>query len=278
VSDTIFMIHGMWGGPWTWENCKAFFGAQGYHCVTTTLRFHGCRPSDPPDRRLGTTSLLDYVEDLEREIRSLDVKPIVMGHSMGGLLAQILGSRGLAKALVLLAPAPPSGISAALRLSVLRSFSSLFVNWGFWNKPIRQSFRSAVYSMLHLLPSEQQEEVYRRLVHESGRAVFEIGLWFLDSRRASEVDASRVHCPVLFVAGAHDRIVPASTVRKAAGKYGTNATYKELENNGHWLLSEPGWLEIAEYVAEWLQTPDAMAPQTLCGDQEEHRGGGICRA
>jgi len=78
-------------------------------------------PKAKPDDRLGTTSLLDYAEDIENEIRKLDAKPIIMGHSMGGLLAQILGSRGLARALVLLTPAAPAGIRS-LTPSVMRSF------------------------------------------------------------------------------------------------------------------------------------------------------------
>lgn len=102
MSETIFMIHGMWCGAWYWDNYKGFFEDKGYRCVTTTLRFHDVDPGETPHPRLGATSLLDYAEDLEEEIRQLGDKPIIMGHSMGGLLTQILGGRGLAKVLVLL--------------------------------------------------------------------------------------------------------------------------------------------------------------------------------
>lgn len=84
MPETIFMIHGMWGGPWCWNNFKDSFQRSGYHCVPAILRFHDMDPREPPDPRLGTTSLLDYAEDLEREIHELGVQPIVMGHSMGG--------------------------------------------------------------------------------------------------------------------------------------------------------------------------------------------------
>ena len=112
MSETIFMIHGMWGGSWYWQNYKHYLEAKGYRCVVTTLRHHDVSPKDAPHPHLGTTSLLDYVDDLEQEIRALGVKPIIMGHSMGGLLAQMLAARGLAKAVVLLAPASPAGILA----------------------------------------------------------------------------------------------------------------------------------------------------------------------
>jgi len=106
------MIHGMWCGGWCWENYKQFFQEKGYHCITPTLRFHDMDPDETPDPQLGTTSLLDYAEDLEKEINRLEILPILMGHSMGGLLAQILGSQGLAKALILLISASPRGIMA----------------------------------------------------------------------------------------------------------------------------------------------------------------------
>ena len=251
VTGTIFMIHGMWGGPWYWTNYRRFFEAQGYRCVTPTLPYHDMDPKAEPDPRLGRTGLLDYAEALEQEIRQLDEKPILMGHSMGGLLAQILGERGLSASLVLLTPAPPSGIMA-LSPSVVKSFWSVMTSWGFWKKPMRPTFSEAVYSMLNLLPEDQQKRVYNNFVYESGRAAFEIGYWLFDTQGASKVDESGITCPVLVVAGARDRITPASVVRKVAQKYRTVSTYKEFENHAHWVVGEPGWEEIADYTALWL--------------------------
>ena len=252
MADTIFMIHGMWGGPWYWENYRRVFEGEGYRCVSATLPYHDMDPRGVPDPRLGTTSLLDYAEVLEQEVRQLGAKPILMGHSMGGLLAQILGARGLAKALVLLTPASPSGIMA-LTPSVVRSFWSVQTKWGFWRKPMRQTFGEAVYSMLHLLSEKERKETYDKFVYESGRAAFEIGYWLCDSRGASRVDESKVTCPVLVVAGAQDRITPASVIRRVARKYKTVSTYKEFENHAHWVVAEPRWQEVAEYVGGWLR-------------------------
>lgn len=251
MADTIFMIHGMWGGPWYWENFRRVFEAEGYRCLATTLPYHDMDPRGMPDPRLGTTSLLDYAEALEREVRQLGAKPILMGHSMGGLLAQILGARELAKALVLLTPASPSGI-VALTPSVVRSFGSTQTTWGFWRKPMRQTFGEAVYSMLHLLSEKEQKETYDKFVYESGRAASEIGYWLFDSRGAARVDESKVTCPVVVVAGVQDRITPASVVRRVARKYKAVSTYKEFENHAHWVVAEPRWQEVAEYVRAWL--------------------------
>jgi len=251
MAEVIFMIHGMWGGPWHWENYKGILEREGYRCITTTLRFHNVDPKAVPDPRLGTTSLLDYAEDLQQEIRQLGVKPIIIGHSMGGLLAQILGGRGLAKALVLLTPASPAGI-LALKPSVIKSFWSVQTTWGFWRKPMRLTFDEAVYSMMHLLSPGEQKEAYDKFVYESGRAACEIGYWFFDRKRACGVDESRVTCPVLVIAGAEDRITPASVVRQVAKKYKSVSIYKEFENHAHWVLAEPGWEEVAGYVKDWL--------------------------
>lgn len=252
MTETIFMIHGMWAGSWTWHNYKNFFEEKGFKCVTTTLRFHDMDPKDSPHPQLGTTSLLDYAEDLEQEIRQLGLSPIVMGHSMGGLLAQILASRGLAKTLVLLNPASPAGI-IALTPSVVKSFWSVQKKWGFWKNPIRQTFDEAVYSTLHLTPVEDQREVYDKFVYESGRAVYEIGYWLFDTKKAAYVDEQKVTCPVLVIAGGQDRITPASVVRKVAEKYKSVATYKEFEDHAHWVVAEPGWPKIAEYIISWLK-------------------------
>ena len=252
MTETIFMIHGMWSGPWTWQNYKSLFEKERYHCITTTLRFHDMEPKDTPHPQLGTTSLLDYAEDLEQEIQQLGLNPIVMGHSMGGLLAQILASRGLAKALVLLTPASPAGIMA-LTPSVIKSFWSVQTKWGFWNKPMRQTFDEAVYSMLHLVSVEEQRETYDKFVYESGRAASEIGYWLFDTKKAAQVDEANVRCPVLVIAGGEDRITPASVVRQVAKKYKTVSTYKEFEDHAHWVVAEPGWPEIAEYVISWLE-------------------------
>jgi pimeloyl-ACP methyl ester carboxylesterase len=123
-------------------------------------------------------------------------------------------------------------------------------------KPILmgQTFNEAVYSMLHLLPENEQREAYGKFVYESGRAAFEIGYWLFDSKGASKVDESKITCPVLVVAGTQDRITPASVVRQVARKYKDVSTYKEFKNHAHWVLAEPGWEEVAEYVGVWIKS------------------------
>ena len=251
MQQTIMMIHGMWGNDWDWRHYKQFFERKGYRCVTPNLRYHDMDPKSDPPRQLGTTSVLDYAGDLEREIKQLDSLPILMGHSMGGLLAQILGSRGLAQSLVLLTPASPRGV-LALRPSVIKSFWSVLTKWGFWRNAMRQTFDEAVYAMLHLLSEEEQREAYGHFVYESGRAAAEIGFWLFDPGKATYVDESKVTCPVLVIAGSEDRITPPSVVKKTANKYRAVSTFKKFPNHSHWVIGEPGWEEIAQYIDDWL--------------------------
>jgi pimeloyl-ACP methyl ester carboxylesterase len=251
MADKILMIHGMYGGSWCWAHYRGFFEGLGYECVTPTLRHHDVSPQDPPPPKLGETSLLDYAADLEAEIGQLDQLPIIFGHSMGGLLAQVLAARGLARAIVLLTPAAPAGIMA-LRPSVIRSFWSTLTRPGFWRLPHRPTFEEACYSTLNMLQPDEQRATYDLFVHESGKAAAEIGFWIFDQERASSVDENEVKCPVLVVAGAEDRITPPTVVRKVARKYGPTTQYAEAEGHGHWLMAEPGWQQVAETVADWL--------------------------
>jgi non-heme chloroperoxidase len=253
MSKTIVMIHGMFCNGERWQNYVDYFTAAGYTCLNPTLRFHDMDPRDKPDPRLGTTSLLDYLEDLEYIIGTLYEPPVIMGHSMGGLLAQMLAAQGLGRALVLLNPAPPAGIWAILNSDARRAFRRYRWRWGFWRKPFRITFKEASAAIFNLLPSDRHREAYDSLVFESGRTAYEIGLWFLDQNKTARVDASKVSSPTLITGGSRDRITPPVITRKIARKYRDVATYKEFSDHGHWVLGEPGWENVAKFVLDWLR-------------------------
>ena len=96
MAETIFLIDGMWGGPWYRENYKYVFEQHDYKCMAATLPFHDMAP-DVPDPSLGTCSLLDYAAALEREISAIDLQPILVGHSMGGCWRKSLQATGWLK-------------------------------------------------------------------------------------------------------------------------------------------------------------------------------------
>ncbi|MEN6320427.1 MAG: alpha/beta hydrolase [Syntrophaceae bacterium] len=246
----IIMIHGMFAGGWVWENYRRYFEEKGYRCITPTLRYHDTLLTGQPPSQLGSTSILDYVSDMEKEIKKLDSPPIVIGHSMGGLIAQIIGSRGMAKSLVLLSPAAPWGINP-VTVSVVKSAWMNKSRFVFWNEPVQPTFDGTVYSTLHLMSPEDQSKIYQKFTYESGQALWEIGLWPFDLNRASKVDESKVTCPVLVISGSEDRITPSKIGWKIADKY--NAAFRKYVHHAHWIIGEPGWEIIAKDIYEWLQ-------------------------
>jgi pimeloyl-ACP methyl ester carboxylesterase len=204
-----------------------------------------------PPPALGRTSLLDYAADLEGTVGHLDASPILIGHSMGGMLAQLLAQRRPASALVLLASMPPQGINV-LSPPSLRMFRTTLLSWGFWRKPTRPTFADATASMLGHLEPEERRAVYDRLVYEFGRVGCETGFWSVDPQRAKWVDTARIACPVLVVAGAEDRLHPPAAMRWVARKYEPRSTYLEFAGHGHWLVGEPRWQEVASGISDWL--------------------------
>ena len=244
------MVHGAFCGPWVFDTFRAPFEAAGYQVHTPALRHHLEKGAKPP-RALGNTSLIDYSHDLEKFIDTLASPPIILGHSLGGLLAQMLAARGKARALVLLAPCPPWGILPSTILEVA-SAHALFFAGDFWSQILKPEYWVAAANSLDHLDPAERHKVFSRFVPESGRATFEIMHWALDRRRAAHVNARAVTCPVLCLVGEHDKINPPSTVRRIAERYEGRAEFRELARHSHWLLGEAGWEAIAAQCVQWL--------------------------
>jgi non-heme chloroperoxidase len=243
------MIHGAFAGPWSWDGFAAKFRAAGYPVYAPCLRHHdGQKP--PPS--LGQTSLADYANDLKVFLEELDAPAILVGHSMGGLLAQMLAARCETRAAILLAPSAPWGVPPS-SLFEIASAQAMLLNVGFWNSILKPDEHIAGRHSVDRLAGAERDAVLARFVPESGRAVFEIMHWGMDMGRASEVDVRAVTCPLLFIAGGEDRLNPPATVERIAALYGGRALYEKFPGMSHWLVGEPGWEEIADRALEWLE-------------------------
>jgi pimeloyl-ACP methyl ester carboxylesterase len=249
VRPPIVMLHGGFCGPWVFEHFRVPFEKRGFDVHTPALRHHG--EGGRPPRALGRTGLRDYVRDLEAFIAPL-ARPVLVGHSMGGLLAQMLAARGKASALVLLAPSPPWGVLPSTMFE-LASAHTLLLSGDFWNQKLKPEYWIAAANALDHLPPTERKRVFARFVPESGRATFEIMHWGFDLQRAGEVRARDVTCPVFCLVGAHDRINPPATVRRIAERYKGRAIFEELPMHSHWLVGEPGWEKIAARIIAWLE-------------------------
>jgi pimeloyl-ACP methyl ester carboxylesterase len=249
------MIHGAFCGPWAFDHFRQPFEAAGYTVHVPALRFHG---SPRPPAALATTSLLDYAADLQQFIAGLGSRPILIGHSLGGLLAQMLAARDLARALVLLAPSPPWGIVPST-LFEFASAQMMFFTGDFWNRSLHPDYGVAAAHSLDRLPPDERRKVFARFVPESGLATFEIMLATWDAKRAAQVNARNVTCPILCLVGEEDRINPPSTVRRIAERYHGRARFEALPGHSHWLVGEPGWQAIAQRALEWIGEVDTAS-------------------
>ena len=125
-------------------------------------------------------------------------------------------------------------------------------NGAFWRKAYKPDFARAQRYAFRGLPADRHRALYEGMVHESGRAIFEIGLWPLDFSRASAVDAKRIHCPVFIVSGGKDWITPASVVRKVARLY-PQATQRHYPARGHWVIDDEDTDEMVHSICGWLR-------------------------
>ncbi len=252
-APVVMLVHGMWSRPHVWDNFRQFFEARGYRVITPTLRFHDTEPGDAPHPCLGETSLSDYLEGLVCEIGRLRTKPLVIGHSMGGLLAHILAARGFARAVVGLAPAQNAGVfNHDMRSAWI--FRREFLRRGFWREPQLPSFEAMRYGVMNRLPERDREDLYSTLIQESGRVTLEIGFWFLDRQRTTWINPADVACPMLFMTGTEDKLTPLWLTHRLAEPYGEKLKVEALRGHSHWLPAEPGWERIAERAAAFFET------------------------
>ena len=234
----ILFIHGILAGPWYFENYQRFFADRGYPSVALSLRGR-LDSRRVPD--IGRISIEEFVADALAVARSMG-RPIVVGHSMGGLLAQRLAEEGASDTVVLLSSAPPRGIMLATPRLVLKQLKHLptLVRLS----PLRSSRADSDDLIFNRMPAETRADLHARLVPDSALAARQISLGTV------AVDETRVRCAMLIAAGLEDRFVAPRVARQLAVKYG--APCWQYPRNAHFLPMEPGWERIAADVESWI--------------------------
>jgi pimeloyl-ACP methyl ester carboxylesterase len=234
----LLLVHGMHGGSWYLRSWLYAAAQAGWDAWALNLRgHHGSRPV--PD--LGRVSVLDYVEDVHDCLRTFR-EAVIIGHSMGGLVAQKATEGGRVRAAVFATSAPPKGIRIvtwAVLTRMPRYALPIFAS-----RPFSIGPDDAAALIGNRLTPELQAWAYPHLVAESGRAAREMALGSI------AVDAAGIRCPTLVVGADHDRITPASVQRKIAARYGSQ--YLEATGHAHLLMLEPGWERPYADVLAWL--------------------------
>lgn len=247
-TSSVLAVHGMFGGKWYFEKCGNYLSQMGINVYALDLRGHnGSFCLD-----FGATSILDYVQDVRKivdDIIGLErIKPILLGHSMGGLIVQKFAETfpRLVQGLILLASAPPKGISAfsfsVLGMIVRNTMNILF------NLPISPKRKDCFNLVLNNFPEDDSEADFaaRKFIStpESGKAARELAFSLIP------VDEKKINCPTLIVAGSKDKICPLSMQLKIREKY-CFADYLQVEN-GHMMMLEPGWKEVISRIYTWI--------------------------
>ncbi len=246
MSSRIIFVHGAFCGGWAFDAFRQPFEAAGYACLAPDLRGHA---PDSKGAAVAGVSMSDYAKDIAELIRAEAQPPILVGHSMGGLVAQMAATRAAVAALVLLAPSAPWGVAGA-SMEEAASAISLYTLGPFWAQAVAPDRAVArLYSLDRMAP-EEGRSVERRMTAESGRALFETLNWWLDPFMTTQVDASRIRAPVFAAAGGADHIHPPTTVRQTAARLA--ADVQVFDGMSHWLIGETHWPVVAQASLDWL--------------------------
>lgn len=247
------MVHGAFCGGWTFERFRAPFEAAGHPVLTPDLRGHAA-----DDRASAVTglSMTDYAKDIAALCAQQSEPAILVGHSMGGLVAQLAARRAPVRAVVLLAPSPPWGVTGSSMEEAVTAFG-LHVLGPFWAQPVAPDNTLMRTFSLDRLPKAEREAAVSRLRSESGRALWETLNWWMDPFMTTSIGAGPLEAPSLVLVGARDVVHPPATARMIAERLG--AACRELPKMSHWLPGETGWELVAESALAWLADLPAQA-------------------
>jgi pimeloyl-ACP methyl ester carboxylesterase len=257
---TIVLIHGLWMTPRSWDLFREFYQRQGYRVLAPSWprllnEVEDIRRDPSALAGLGITEIADHYEKF---IRSLDKPPILIGHSFGGLIVQILLDRGLGAAGVAIDSATPKGIEK-LPFSAIKSVSSLLLNPVNYRRTVSLTFEQFKYAFANTMTESEARLAYRRdAIPGPGRPIFQVALANFNPWAATKVNyLNHQRSPLLLIAGAKDHLVPSVQNKINYQKYSRSKAitdYKEFPDRSHFIIAQEGWQEVAEYALLWAQS------------------------
>jgi non-heme chloroperoxidase len=255
----VVFVHGLWLLPSSWERWAAFFEEAGYIALTPGW------PDDPetvaeakanPEVFAGK-GIGEIADHHEAIIRGLDRKPVVIGHSFGGLLTEILAGRGLAAASVAISPAPFRGV-LPLPVSALRSGAPVLKNPANWNRAVPLTYEQFRYAFANVVGADEAKELYRGYsVPGPGEPLFQAAAANLNPWSEAKVDTRNPERgPMLIISADSDHTVPWAIANASYKKQMRNVGVTEivkLPNRGHSLTIDEGWRGVAQTALEFVK-------------------------
>ncbi len=249
MAKDIVMLHGASEGGWCYDRFRASFEDQRWTCHAPDLIGHGTDAAGAKTRLVGV-SMTDYLHQMRDFLRGFAAPPVLLGHSMGAVLAQQLAAEGFARALILVSPAPRSGLLPATEAE--RKIARDLMTLGpLWSTIVEPNFDLACAYTMNRIPPDERRAVFDRFGPESGRAYFEMFFWMFDLTAATAVDTAAVRCPVLCLSGTDDKLISLATARATAAAF-RETEFWELAGHGHLVPLEPGAEALGRRIAEWL--------------------------
>jgi pimeloyl-ACP methyl ester carboxylesterase len=241
------MVHGAFCAGWAFDSFRIPFEAAGRPVIAVDLPGHG---PGPDQGRVAGRSMSDYARAVRQVIDAQPEPPILIGHSLGGLVAQMAATRSKVAGLILLAPSSPWGVAGSTAEEAV-SAVSLYALGPYWALAVDPDYGSARRYLFDRLPRADRKATFARLVPESGRALWETLNWWFDPFATTVVGANAVGAPVLAIAGGRDAIHPPATVRAIAQRLGGDTVV--FPDMSHWLVGEPGWEDVAQACLDWIK-------------------------
>ncbi|MCW8810735.1 MAG: lysophospholipase [Ignavibacteriaceae bacterium] len=242
----VLFVHGMWHAAWCWsENFLPYFAQHGYKSYAMSLRGHGA--SDGREK-LRWTPLADFVADVAQVVDQLENPPILVGHSMGGMIIQKYLETLQAPAAVMLGSAPPKGLlPTTLRIARRHPLNFLKANLTFnlnhnINKP--ELYKEALFSSKI---DDKDLTKYFNIVRFQGESMRA----YIDMIFLNLPQPKKVNTPILVLGATDDNLISSSDVRATAKAYNTQAEFFPIM--GHAMMLDIGWQSVADQILNWLK-------------------------
>lgn len=261
LPNTIVLVHGLWMTPRCWEQWIPYYEQRGFRVLAPAwpgleIEVEALRADPSPLERLDTETVAHHLETI---IRSLASPPIIIGHSMGGALTQILLDRGLGAAGVAIDSVQVKGV-IRLPLTTIKSVWPVLRSPANRHRAVAFTPEQFHYAFTNTLSREESDRIYERYaIPCPGRMVFEGATANFRPHAANKVDFEKEdRAPLLFIAGSEDHIMPAKLNRWTFDHYKTGiVAYHEFAGRDHWTCGAPGWEAVADYALDWALDPVA---------------------